>query len=429
MLGFVTVVLTVLAAALALVSTQGTIGAAIGVVLALGCCVLAVLGRERTAILAFALAFATAPMYRGLLPELPASPTDLMLLVGVVLILPELLTRKARIPAAFLISAAVLFALGARGALSNDQPVASLVLLVQWMVVMAVFPIVIALWRPGPRIVTILLWAYMVGHMASVAVALLEGPAPNGRYDGLTHHPNALGTAGAICLAIVLYLWPRQPERLLRLIMVGVVLVSGVSILMSGSRAATVVVVALVLLVPAVERSALLATAVATAGAIGASFFPWVVEASAPGSSIRRLVGDGTSRASDSVRDDAIAHGWDLFHQSPFFGSGIGLELAEVHNLYLEVAIAVGLFGVVAYLVLLWVLARPLLGDHPQRRLAYFTWIFVIIGPVVPGLTDRSMLLPMALGILAAMAPVRDDETDDDTSGRSGAQAAAGARP
>jgi O-antigen ligase len=90
--------------------------------------------------------------------------------------------------------------------------------------------------------------------------------------------------------------------------------------------------------------------------------------------------------------------------------------IAEIHNLYLEVAIAVGLFGLLAYLLLLYVLARPLLGNHPERRLAYFAWIFIIIGPAVPGLTDRSMLLPMALAILPAIGVARAQPADGRTA-------------
>lgn len=407
---FVTAFLAVLAALLAAAATQGLVLAAVAVVVALGCTLLAILGRERTAILAFSLAFATAPMYRGLLPELPASPTDLLLLVGVLLLLPELLVRQARIPALFLVSLGALFILGLRGALVNEAPIASLALLVQWMIVLAVFPVVVALWRPAPPIVGILLWSYLAGHMVSVLVALAEGPLVNNRYDGLTHHANAFGTSGAVSVAIVLYLWTKHRTQMARVVLAGILLASGASILMSGSRAATVVVVALVLLVPAVERSVLLVAGVAGAGAVGVSFFPYVVEASAPGSSIRRLVGDGTARASDSVRDDAIEQGWQQFHSSPLFGSGMSIQIAEVHNLYLEVAIAVGIFGLIAYLGLLYVLARPLLSDHPQRRLSYFAWIFAIIGPVVPGLTDRSMLLPMGLAILGAIAVSADDD-------------------
>ncbi|UMG91117.1 O-antigen ligase family protein [Nocardioides sp. TF02-7] len=410
--GVVTAALAAVAAALAFVATRGLVAAVAALVVAVGVFLLAVLGRERVGTLAIAGAFATAPMYRGLLPDLPATPTDLLLVVGVVLLLPELFTRQVRLPAAFLVALGVLLALGLRGAAANPSPFESILILTLWLMCIGMLPIVIALWGPGPGVVQFLLWSYLAGHMASIAYALLEGPLIINRYDGLTHHPNAFGIAGTVCIAIFLYLWPKYRNNWARAALLLVVLASGASVLMSGSRAATVVVVALALLVPAVERSAVLAMLLAAAAGLGVAFLPFVVEASGEGSSISRLLGDATAQASDSVRQDALDEGQRLFSEAPFLGHGLTIALGEIHNLYLEVVIAVGILGGVAYLVLLYVLARPLLSSHPERRLAYLAWVFVIIGPAVPGLTDRTMLLPMGLAILPAIALATRGDTD-----------------
>lgn len=396
--------LALLAAALALVATRGVVAAAAALLVAIVTLLLAVIGRERTATLFMAGAFATAPAYRGLLPDLPATPTDLLLVLATMLLLPELLSRQARIPAAFLLSLGALLAFGLRGAAVNPSPIESLFLLALWMLCIGIVPIVIAMWQPDSRVVVFLLWSYLAGHMVSTAWAVLEGAAINNRYDGLTHHANAFGIAGAVCVAIVFYLWTKHRDRWIRVVLAGVVLVSGVSVLMSGSRAATVVVVALVILVPAVERSALLGLVVAAVAGLSLAFLPVFVDASGEGSSLSRLVGDATAQSSDTVREDALEEGKQMFEDAPIMGTGLSLQLGEVHNLYLEVAIAVGILGSVAYFVLLYVLARPLFGRHPDRRLAYFAWVFIIIGPVVPALTDRTMLLPMGLSILPAIA-------------------------
>lgn len=401
--GVVTATLAAVAAALAFVATRGMVAAAAALVVAVGVFLLAVLGRERMGTLAMAGAFATAPMYRGLLPDLPATPTDLLLMVGVVLLVPELFSRQVRLPAAFLLALGALFAFGLRGAATNPSPVESILILTLWLMCIGMLPIVIALWGPGPRVVQFLLWSYLAGHMVSILVALAEGPLVVNRYDGLTHHPNAFGIAGTVSIAIFLYLWPKYRNNWARAALLLVVLASGASVLMSGSRAATVVVVALALLVPAVERSALLALLLAGAAALGIAFLPFVVEASGEGSSISRLVGDATAQTSDSVREDALVEGQRMFSEAPLLGHGLTIALGEIHNLYLEVLIAVGILGAVAYVVLLLVLARPLLGNHPERRLAYLAWVFIIIGPAVPGLTDRTMLLPMGLAILPAL--------------------------
>lgn len=395
--------LALLAVALAYAATLGLVAAAAALLVAIVTLLLAVVGRERTATLFMAGAFATAPAYRGLVPELPASPTDLLLVLATILLLPELMSRQARIPAAFLLALGALFAFGLRASAANPEPLGSLFLLALWMLVAGIVPIVIAMWQPGSRVVVLLLWSYLFGHMVSTAYALVEGPLINNRYDGLTHHANAFGIAGAVSIAIVFYLWTKHRDRWVRVVLAGVVLASGVSVLMSGSRAATVVVVALVILVPAVERSALLGIVVAAVAGLSLAFLPFFVDASGEGSSLSRLVGDATAQSSDTVREDALQEGQRMFSEAPFLGSGLTIELGEVHNLYLEVAIAVGILGSIAYFVLLYVLARPLFGSHPDRRLSYFAWVFIIIGPVVPALTDRTMLLPMGLAILPAL--------------------------
>jgi len=423
----VTAALAAVAAGLAFVTTRGLVAAVAAVVLALGILLLAVLGRERVGTLAFAGAFATAPMYKGLLPDLPASPTDLLLVVGVVLLLPELFTRQVRLPAAFLVALGVLIGFGLRGAATNPSPFESILILTLWLMCIGMLPIVIALWNPGYTVVRFLLWSYLAGHMASIAYALLEGPLVIGRYDGLTHHPNAFGIAGTVSIAIFLYLWPKYRGYWARAVLVAVLLASAGSVLMSGSRAATVVVIALILLVPAVERSAVLAMLLAAGAGLGVAFLPFVVEASGEGSSISRLLGDATAQASDSVRGQALDEGQRLFSEAPFLGHGLTISLGEIHNLYLEVLIAVGILGGVAYLVLLYVLARPLLTQHPERRLAYLAWVFIIIGPAVPGLTDRTMLLPMGLAILPAIALATRGDPEAGATGPPGRAVTAGA--
>lgn len=410
--GVVTAAVVAFAAALAAAATQGLVVALAALAAAAGTCVLAVLGRERTATLSMAGAFATAPMYRGILGDLPATPTDLLLVLSVLLLLPEIFSRKVRLPTAFLVALGVLLVFALRGAAVNAVPVTSLLLVAQWMLCIGVLPILIAWWQPSRKVVTLLLWSYLAGHGLSMARAVLEGPLVNNRYDGLTHHSNAFGIAGAVSIAIVFYLWPKARSHWVRAALALAAIASGMSVLMSGSRAATVVVVAIVLLVPIVERSAVVGLLLATLVGLSLAFLPYFVEASGEGSSLSRLVGDGTTEFSDNLREDALSEGQERFGDAPLLGTGLSLDLAEIHNLYLEVLIAVGLLGTAAYAVLLYVLARSLISDHPDRRLAYLVWVFIIIGPAVPALTDRTMLLPMGLAILPAIGLMARDQDE-----------------
>jgi hypothetical protein len=178
---------------------------------------------------------------------------------------------------------------------------------------------------------------------------------------------------------------------------------------MSGSRGVTLAVAVVAVLIPIAERSGVWAVLLGFVGASGLALLPFVVKFGGSGGALARLAGDQTAAGSDDVRTAALSEGWQRLLHSPFIGTGLDPLVGEYHNLFLEVPIAFGIFGLVAYLVICYVLARPLFTLHPLRRLSYLTWLFLIVGVTFPGINDRTIAVPLAMAILAAVpAPTRE---------------------
>jgi O-antigen ligase len=206
--------------------------------------------------------------------------------------------------------------------------------------------------------------------------------------------------------ALGLYLFNRRPGRLYRLVVVGAMLASVASVLMSGSRAATVVVGVLVLMIPIVERSALSAFLVSAAGAVGLIAIPFLIKSGSGGSALERLTGSADSLVADNARNTEFSAGWARFLAHPVIGSGFeGVEL--MHNVFLEIAVATGVIGLLGYVLVVYVFARPLFSSVDMRRLAYVAWAFIGIVPTVPGLEDRTLCVPFALVMVVAVQALR----------------------
>ncbi len=417
-----TVLMVLLTPALVALAMTGTLGMGAAVALSLGLLGLAVLGRVGMAALALCVAFGTAPMYRGIggIANV-ATPTDLFMVMGIFLLLPEVLSRKNRLPAIFTISVFVLGGVGLIASAANASPVTSVIYMLQWLLCLAVLPAVLVFWSPSARMINGLLWCYLGGQALSTAMAFVRGPAGGpGRYQGLSHHPNDFGLAAAAAIAIVFFLFPRMRSLQGQLLLGMVMLLNVVALIMSGSRGATLAAAAVIVIVPLVERSAVLTFLGGLFGAIGLALLPTLIKLGGPGSSLGRLAGDATSAGSDSVREAALTDGWHRFLADPFFGTGLDPIVGAYHNLFLESAVAVGVLGTAAYLVALWVLTRPLLGTLSLRRLSYLSWIFIVSGITFPGIVDRTIVVPMALALLAAVErPPAQEATDTEPAGTS----------
>ena len=401
----VTIVAVLFTVVLAALATQGLIYALAALVLAAYFAFAIIFGARGTGIACMMAAFATAPMYRGIeqaVGGLP--PTDVFLIIGTIHLLPTFMQHRLRLPTIYLLGLLLVSISSLIAVVITGDLLINAFYAVQWLFFIGALPIIIAWWRPGLPIINRLLWSYLAGHVISTGWAMAEGAAYAGRYDGLTHHPNAFGLGGVTSIAIVLFLFRVYTDVRVRVILAGFVAVSVLSITLSGSRAAIVVLVALILLIPIVERSALAGIGLAAIGALGVMAIPFVVDVSGEESAIGRLAGSGTATASDRVRTKGLEAGFDRFWESPILGSGFaGVE--ELHNVFLEAAVAIGFIGLLAYLVVLFALARPLFSTHPLRRLTYLVWVYMGVAPTFPGLWDRTVWVPASLAALAMLAP------------------------
>ncbi|MCX6399653.1 MAG: hypothetical protein NTX33_06975 [Propionibacteriales bacterium] len=400
----VVLVMALLAAGLAVVATEGLLLAILAVSAAGFLVVLAVLGRERTAMLVMMLAFATAPMNKGISPGGAASPisiTDVLFGLAVMLLVPTLLRRSLRLPLMYVVGVSLIMVTGTLSTVFSPEPFVSAVQFVQWLIVIVGLLGLFALWAPTWKMVDVLLWSYVVGQMFSLLYAPIGGGVGN-RYQGLSHHPNEFGGAGVMAFAALMYLWRRNDAVWYRVAVAMAMAGSLASVVMSGGRAATVVIAGLVLMFPFVERSALKGFALAILGALAVFSLPFIVGNSAEGSAISRLAGSADAIGADRARTEAQDFGIDLFLQHPIVGNGFS-DALFVHNVVLGVASSAGIFGLLGYLLVLYTLARPIIGNHPNRRLGYVVWAFIALTPTFPGLEDRTLWVPMAPAILLAI--------------------------
>lgn len=365
---------------------------------------LAMFGLERSAVVAFTLAFATAPAYRGLEQYTGdvAPPTDLLLLLTVLLLLPVVISRTLNAPASFVLGLVLVMSSGLVASLISGEPELSVFTLIRWLFFLGVVPILVAWWRPDTTTIALLLWAYVIGQVLSTAYALFTGPVVGNRYQGLSHHTNAFGMAGLTAIAILLYLFHRHRSTHVRAVVLAAAAVSLASIIMSGSRAALVVAAVLLLMIPVVERSAVSGFVGAILGALALIAFPLVVSSGHGGSALTRLAGQGTAGSADQARTVGFEEGLRRFGESPILGSGL-VNVEIFHNVYLEVLVGVGIFGLFGYLMILFTLTRPLISGDAHRRLGYLPLAFVGMAPALPGIWDETMWVPIALSILPTL--------------------------
>jgi len=387
------------------------IGAAAGLLL------LSLLGSYRTAILVLMLAFGTAPMYKGLAASVGSvvTPTDLLMVLGLVLLVPTLIVVRLHIPIAYSVGIVLLFVMAFTASAAASDPLRSFMDLVQLLAVAVIFPLALTAVGGSRTSILLLAGSYVFGQLLSLAFAFIRGPVTGNRYQGLSHHPNAFSEAGLMAVALLLYLFYRYRSWWWRGAVLGAIALCGLSVIMSGSRAATVVCAVLIVMVPFVERST--ASVVAFMALLAGIFvsLPLILHFGGEGSAIHRLTGAADALVADSARDEMLTIGWHRFLGHPLAGTGFQ-DVELMHNVFLETLVAVGVVGTIGFVMMMITLALPLFGGGIDRRLAYTAWAYIGLGPTVPGLEDRTLWVPLALAMLAAVRPVRHPEDESSTA-------------
>lgn len=418
----VALLVLIVAAALVVLASRGPVLAIVACAVAVLPLAVLALGRVRMATLSLMAALAVAPAYLGISPidSTSVTPPDVFLLIGGLLLLPTLIGRHLQLPPLFVAGLGIMTICGIVAAVVSTSALLSAIGLVQWLVTMAAFAVVLALWRPPPPIVATLAWSYVAGHVVSSVGGIAAGHQAAGRWYGLTHHPNAFAEAGMMAVALLLFLFHYHRSAKARAIVLLAAAVSVASVVASGGRAATVVVAVLIVLVPVVERSAISGFVLAVLAGLGIVMLPLVVGISGDESALARLTNIADVSGADLARGEVQTLALDKFAERPWTGSGtINLEIFTFHNTVLQVAVGLGVFGVVGFVLVLLTLARPLFFSGRYRRLSYTAWGFIGFCWTTPGMQDRSLWVPMSLAILAALKPesgdVEDTPTDDPT--------------
>lgn len=409
-----TVAIGILTVALVALSFDSLTFSMLALGLAFGIAVVAAFGAEKVGTAAIILAFATAPMYKGLAPSRSSTvtATDALLVVGFGLLLPRLLSGRLRLPAPYLAGVLLVFVSSLIGTLTTNvgvlHSVASVML---WIAAMFLLPLVIGLWNPGDRIVTWLALAYVAGQVFDMFYA--AGVNGGQRWTGLSTQPNYFAQAGLLSVAMLLFLENRfRGWTRIALLVVAAACCFGV--VQSGSRAGTVVLAVVILLFPLFERSQRLVVGVAAAGSVAVIGMLFLLPASGGSNVLSRLLGQGSAVGSDAQRTQGLRDGWHSFIGSPIIGHGIKAQLLySIHNNYLEVAVVGGVIAFGGYLMVLTTLVRPLFlapqlakTKHTSmrraglRRLGYPVLAYIGFGATVPSLVDRSVWVLVALAVL-----------------------------
>ncbi|QIX25502.1 hypothetical protein ncot_02040 [Nocardioides sp. JQ2195] len=386
-------------------ATLGTFGMIAAVVLAVGLTMLITLGTDRLGTLAMIAAMVFAPM-NDVRPSQSVSFvtfSDLFFAAGFALLVPTMLQRKAKVPMGFAVAGSLILVLTVVASLLNEAPLISLNYGFRLVASVVVLPLLFLWWRPSVKLVDGLAWSFVAGTTISLLGGFVTGPQPNGRYLGLTTHTNFFALGALMAFGMLIHLWSRHQNRWMRFLVLsggGMALASAV---LSGSRAALLAMVMLALLYPLVERSVMSAYLVVSTALLGIASLNWLISVAGEGSALARLKGDSTASYSDLAREKAFATGIEEFLAKPLQGNGFDITALDAHNVYLQVAVGIGIFGALAFVMLLWNFIVPLFQPGPLRRLGYVPLSYAAVAVITNSLWDRFVWAGLALAILAAV--------------------------
>ena len=404
------------------VARDSVTNAVLGLVPLIALCVVLALGVQRSATTMVVVGVFCAPMTGLTLPGGASFVTvsDLLMFLGFGLLIPSLLHTRVQLTWPFLGGAILLFLTSIVSSLLAADPGTSLNLLIRVMIALVGLPILFAWWAPRDRVLTHLAIAYVAGLCFNVVYAVfISGPSPTsaGRYAGLAETPTVLGYSSILALSLLPFIWAVIARE--RRWLVGVaaaVCVYGIWI--AGSRTGLVVLAALLLIYPVIERSVKVALALIFLSAVLAANLGRLTSSDSS-NALSRLLGGTGSTQSDDARISGLTNALDVFKAHPLFGGGYTFDNFLAHNLYVQVAACAGVIGVGAFLALLWGCVAPIFrAERPWGLLAYPALAYVVAGPITPNLGSRYVTVVLGLAlILNSRDFARESDEPDDTDG------------
>jgi hypothetical protein len=401
--------------------------AVIVVVLLLG-----ILGLDRASEWTMVAAFALAPCVELVVPGFRFfTISDVLLLVSIGLALPRLMARRLWLPPAFVIGSMAFVTISVLAGLQSSDPGGSYYYSARVIVALILIPALLVWWSPRSRVLLTLVLAYVAGTGVSVLVGVLE--AGGSRSSGLTLHPNVFGYTAVLTLSLVPFLARTLTKRHRAWVGVTVFGIAVLGIMTSGSRAALVVALVLLVLVPAAERSIIAALTVLGSGLVAILIFSQRITAGGEGQdALSRLLGAGNVEGSDRARVEGVERVWALALEHPLLGSGFTFSDFVAHNGYVQIAAAAGFLGLAAFALVCASMVTPLFAkDDVHRQLAYPAIVFLCAAPVSPNLTDRyiGILLGLSMvGVVAIHGTRRRMRLDGPAQDQAGSRSAEGYR-
>ncbi len=335
--------------------------------------------------------------------------SDLFLGLGFVLLAPTIIGRHARVPKDYALGAMVLVTASLLASAFSPDPLLSVFVMMRLVVAAVFLPSIFAWWQPSIRIIDKLVWAYVIGQVVNLAAAILSGPEFSNRYKGLSTHVNYFGHTGMLAAALCIYLFHRvKPGNRWIVVIAGIL--CGYSVILSGSRAAAIVTIILVLLYPAIERSVAKGFVIVMVAALAVPLASYALGMAGSDSPFSRFLGDSTTTVSDQERQQSLSSSLDRWLAQPILGNGYSNAPLEAHNIYLQVAVVSGVIGVAGFLFIFWSLVRPLFDTgNPLHRLCYPALGYAGIGMLTNSLWDRFTWVVLAIGFLANLAYEREE--------------------
>lgn len=401
-------------------ATGSVLGAVFAIGLVAGVTSIGVVGFEGTAVAALVLGVALSPMDN--LRPVPAiafvSISDVFLLVGVGCLIPVLMGRRWSLDPWFVAAVTGLSLTAILSSVLSDEPLASLNSVLRLVIGAMLLPIAFMIWRPGASMAIVFAWAYLLGNVANFLGSFTQGVGDGGRRIGFSTHPNIMGLCAMLAVGVAIVLWEVMP-RFWGVVALGAAALCAGGVWVSGSRAALLAMVAMLVLYPVVSRSLL--TAVALFGlslpVVFVAAQAILAGESSADNAFGRLLGGGSATYSDQEREMLAAVARAEFEAHPVLGAGLA-DVYAAHNIYLQIVASVGVVGLAFFVAMLVaVLLRCLAIDRRFVLLIVPCFGYVMIGAITTILWDRFVWCVLALPFLLPLLREHDDEHDLEGSG------------
>jgi len=335
--------------------------------------------------------------------------SDLFLAVGLIMLVPHFAGTRLQIPSAFVLGAAGIFAIGSLASIASGTALLSFNHMLRFAVGAVVLAVLICWWSPSMKTVVAAISGYVFGNVISVVYGLIHGVPPGGRHIGLSTHANVMGLCDALAVSLIPFLFATVRRERRWLVVAGAV-VCTYGIWITGSRGALLTSMAILVLYPVITRSLSFGLVVVALGFLAPLGISQIADRVSDTSALGRLLGKGSSSYADQAREDAARVAIDQFTAHPLLGGGFGTVLSA-HNIFLQLAAAAGILGLVFFLVVLWSLIRPLLSiPSPYGLLSVPALAYAMAGLLFPFLWDRYIWCILAFALVGPILAQRAAE-------------------